>query len=370
MKLTVAAAAALLALPLRAQDTSIQLAPLVPAPKEAAKETAKPTAPKKKKPASGTDRKKAPAKAAPPAPQLQAAQPALAAPPLVKLSNVVGVVAPDALAEALRAVAQAAPQTQAASLIAQLPAGCDDAACVAADGSARKLDQVLVASSGAGAVRVRLFDVLAKQQIGAAEAAATGAQESAAIAQALACKVLAVVPCTGTLEIAHDAAVRVTVDGAPPQESLPAGVHVIEASAGAASSRRTIALLRGETAQLSVDRDLHILAAGESVPAVTPLPGAALAAIPAAPARSPWIHRGGYAALAAGAAVGIAGVIVGAKSRSDLNGAESAYRSTGAYRSSDLGALQSGNSAAKTANVLFAASAACLATGALLTFAF
>ena len=65
-----------------------------------------------------------------------------------------------------------------------------------------------------------------------------------------------------------------------------------------------------------------------------------------------------------------AGVYFGAKSRSDLNRAEAAYRTNGAYQPSDLDALRSGNSAAHTANALLIASGVLLAAGAALTFAF
>ena len=65
------------------------------------------------------------------------------------------------------------------------------------------------------------------------------------------------------------------------------------------------------------------------------------------------------------------GVYFGAKSRSDLNSAESAYRANGnAYQPADLDKLQSGNSAGHTANALFIASGVLAAAGAALAFAF
>jgi hypothetical protein len=70
--------------------------------------------------------------------------------------------------------------------------------------------------------------------------------------------------------------------------------------------------------------------------------------------------------LAAGA-----GVYFGAKSKSDLDKADSGYRANGgAYQPADLQALQSGNSAAHTANALYIVSGVLLVAGAALTFAF
>ena len=65
------------------------------------------------------------------------------------------------------------------------------------------------------------------------------------------------------------------------------------------------------------------------------------------------------------------GAYFGAKSRSYLNDAESAYRANGnAYTPAGLDKLRSGNSAGHTANALFIASAVLAAAGAALTFAF
>src|SRR5207253_3243968 len=67
----------------------------------------------------------------------------------------------------------------------------------------------------------------------------------------------------------------------------------------------------------------------------------------------------------------VAGAYFGAKSRSDLNDAESAYRANGnAYTPAGLDKLRSGNSAGHTANALFIASGILVAAGVALTFAF
>jgi predicted neuraminidase len=77
--------------------------------------------------------------------------------------------------------------------------------------------------------------------------------------------------------------------------------------------------------------------------------------------------------VAAGTAVAVAavGTYFGLKSKSEIDSAESAYRNNGnAWTSSDLDTLNSGNSKAKTANVLFIASGILLAASAGLILAF
>jgi hypothetical protein len=70
-------------------------------------------------------------------------------------------------------------------------------------------------------------------------------------------------------------------------------------------------------------------------------------------------------------AAAAAGSYFGLKSHSDLNQAESNYRTNGgAYRPGDLQTLSSGNSSATRANALFAASAVLAAAGAVLILAF
>jgi hypothetical protein len=103
-----------------------------------------------------------------------------------------------------------------------------------------------------------------------------------------------------------------------------------------------------------------------------PAPVAAVTGAPPAPApRSNWQKPTALAALGAGIAVAATGVYFGAKSHSDLNNAENAFHSNGgAFLPADVETLNSGNSAAKTANILFVVSGALLATSALVAFAF
>src|SRR5437764_14440392 len=84
----------------------------------------------------------------------------------------------------------------------------------------------------------------------------------------------------------------------------------------------------------------------DAAPAAASLPAAAIAS-DAGPAPAPrrWTKPAGYAALGLGAVAAGAGIYFGAKSRSELNDAESAYRANGGvYRSGDASLLSSGNS--------------------------
>ena len=92
--------------------------------------------------------------------------------------------------------------------------------------------------------------------------------------------------------------------------------------------------------------------------------------MPAPAPRRTWTRTASYATAGAAVAAAAVGLWFGAKSRSDLDRAESGYRANGAYQPADLDALQSGNSKAHTANALFIASGALLAASAVLTFAF
>ena len=335
-----------------AQAQELELAPLVPkAPwlkKNQKPAQAKKT--KKKKPAApqATEMKPgAPFVASPPpplalpplvpvkppaAPPPEAALP-LALPPLVPLSPVqtppplvVSALAVllqnDGLLDAksaaqvqdgLQGVAKIAPLTRAAPPAAQPAQPCADDACLASLGAAQKLDQLLVASYARGTLRLKLIDVAAKKSVSEAEQAAVPPEQARAWAEALACRLLVPAGC------------------AAPLGKIPAPLP----------------------------------------PRV--VPAAAIATAPAAPAARGrgWKRPTAFTTLGVGAAVAAAGLYFGARSHSDIDKAETAFRANGgAYRTADISALNSGNSAARTANTLFAVSGVLLATTALITFAF
>ena len=102
-----------------------------------------------------------------------------------------------------------------------------------------------------------------------------------------------------------------------------------------------------------------------------PAPPAALSE-GTAPAESPrWGKLAGYGAAGLGAVLLGVATIEGARSSSMLSDAEASFRANGgAYAQRDLPNLQSANSAAHTANLLFLLGGVAVAAGAALLFAF
>jgi hypothetical protein len=99
-------------------------------------------------------------------------------------------------------------------------------------------------------------------------------------------------------------------------------------------------------------------------------PPAAVRSVPAAPQRN-WTRPAGLVSLGLGAAAAAVGMYFGARSKSDLNAAETSFQANGgAYRPGDLDSLHSGNSKAHTANALFIAAGVLAGAGLLLTLAF
>lgn len=284
--------------------------------------------------------------------------------------------------EGLRGVVKAAPLMRLGPVLARPASPCADDACLSAQAAVQGIDQLLVARYAAGGLRVRLLDAGSRKTLSeAAQAQVAGEpQQAAAWAEALACKLLVPAGCSG--EVSADAAegVQLELDGKPLQRgekrTVPVGLHQLTARAGARSSRRALPVTREGAPALTArlfDGEPRLLAAGEPgpQPAARPLPREAVAETPAPAASGGWTRPAGFAALGVGAAVAVAGTYLGVKSHSDLNQAESSFRSNGgAYRPGDLATLNSGNSAARSANVLFLASGLLLAAGAVLTWAF
>ena len=417
-----------LALPARAEDPpALELAPLVPpkapwlkknqteadAKKADAKKAPGPQAKKAKRkkgaPAQlevqpGAPFVAAPPKALPALPPPAVAQPQMSAaelplPPLIQapsapaitLSSVGVLLQNDGLDaasaarvdEGLRGVVEAAPLTRLGPVLARPVKPCTDDACLISQAAVQTMDQLLVATYATGGLRLRLLDVASKKALAEASQAtvAREPQEAAAWAEALACKILVPAGCSGEVSVDASEGVQLELDGKPllrgEKRLVPVGVHQLTARAGGKVAQRALPVSREGALALStrqVDGELRLLAPGETQPVAQPLavqsaPRLATAAAPSAPRR--WTRPAGLATLGAFAAVTVAGIYFGAKSHSDLNHAESSFRTNGgAYRSGDLAALNSGNSAAHTANALFIASGVLLAAGALLTWAF
>ncbi|HEY4729668.1 MAG TPA: hypothetical protein VIH41_00965 [Myxococcales bacterium] len=276
------------------------------------------------------------------------------------------------VAEGLRAVLKLAPSVKD-SVVLDAPQPCTNEACWITAGAAANVGQVIVATFQGGALRVKVVDVATRKQLGQAqrERVSSIADEAAAWAEALACQLLVPAGCTGQVVVDAPEGVELSLDGqvlrSGQSRMVPVGVHTLRIKEGDTLSLRLLPVLHERT---------NALALGPP-PAPTPVaapmaaPVAAIAPAPAPAPRHTWTRTAGYVTAGVAVAAAATGLYFGAKSRSDLNAAESAYRNNGGvYQPSDLNTLQSGNSAAHTANALFIASGVLLAAGAVLTFAF
>ena len=272
------------------------------------------------------------------------------------------------LAVSLRSIAALVPLAREP---VALPAErCDTDACVSALAAAQELDRAVFARVARGVLTVRVLDVtFAKPPAEAAHPAPADGAELRAAAEALACGLLVPIDCTGEAQI-DPAGAAAEIDGKPAamRSTLPVGVHTLVVRSGDSIVRRPLPVVVEKPVAMALRREQG------KVVLLTPDEMAQRAVVSAevpAPTRSRWTRTAGY--VAAGAGIVAAGVAIaeGLHSRSLINDAESGYRANGnVYRPRDLGNLESGNSAAHTANLLFAASGVLLASGLVLAFAF
>jgi len=276
------------------------------------------------------------------------------------------------MAEGLRAVLKLAPSVKDA-VVLDAPQPCTNEACWIMAGAAANVGQVIVAAFQGGALRMKVVDVATRKQLAQAqrERVSSNPDEATASAEALACQLLVPAGCTGQVVVDAPEGVELSLDGQPLRSGqsrmVPVGAHTLRIKEGDTVSTRPLPVLHERTNALALG--------APPVPAPVAAPVAApLAAIAPAPAPAPrrtWTRTAGYVTAGVAVAAAATGLYFGAKSRSDLNAAESAYRNNGGvYQPGDLNTLQSGNSAAHTANALFIASGVLLAAGAVLTFAF
>lgn len=373
------------------QEPQLDLAPLVPAKPPAPAPAEKKKAPKKKRiPAAPKAQAQESQGALPPLALPEARPPVESQLPLAPLApapkppTALGVVvdrssldadAATRIGDGLRTVAKLAPTVKEAAALASPT--CGDDACWADAAAAQKLDQLVIASYAGGAVRLRLIDASARKEVSRAEQPASAdALEAAATAEALLCNLLVPAGCTGEAALDAGEGLVVEVDGRAlargEKRVLPVGVHDLKLSAGSRTAARRLPVLREGAPVLyarQVNGEPRLLTAAELQPRPA-VPVSALAAAPPGSQRK-WTRTAGYAAAGAAVAVAAAGTYFGLKSKSEIDQAESAFRANGgAYRGSDLSALDSGNSKAHTANALFIASGVLLATAAVFTFAF
>jgi hypothetical protein len=293
------------------------------------------------------------------------------------------------VAEGIRAAVKLAPGVKEAVAL-DAPQPCADKPCWVTAGVAGSVDSVVVTTYAARALKIRLVDVTARKVVQEANRrdVSSDAAEATAWAEALVCKLLVPQGCTGEAVVQSGEGITLQLDGVPlasgEKRRVPVGVHVLRVKEATRESVRPLpVLVEGAPPVTIAAREVAtatpppapIVPIAPLVPSITPPEAPAAAAVEAArPMPAPqrtWTRTAGYVAVGAAAITAGVGAYFGAKSRSDLNSAESSYRANGnAYQPADLDKLRSGNSAGHTANALFIASAVLAATGAALTFAF
>jgi hypothetical protein len=280
------------------------------------------------------------------------------------------------MVEGLRAVLKLAPSVKDAVAL-DAPQPCSNQACWITAGAAANVGQVVVAAFQGGTLRMKVVDVATRKQLAQAqrERVSSNPDEATASAEALACQLLVPAGCTGQVVVDAPEGVELSLDGqvlrSGQSRMVPVGVHTLRIKEGDTLSSRPLPVLHERTNALALGAPPAPtpVAAPVATPAAAPV--AAIAPAPAPAPRRTWTRTAGYVTAGVAVAAAATGLYFGAKSRSDLNAAESAYRNNGGvYQPSDLNTLQSGNSAAHTANALFIASGVLLAAGAVLTFAF
>ncbi len=298
----------------------------------------------------------------------------LPAPPLLKLSTQLGVLvqadsAQTALEAGLLSIAALAPLSQHPRLVPRPAQRCGDDACASELGKA--LDELVVASFQAGELRLRVLDIASGQRLGDPQQATVKDVEAVAAAEFLACRVLVPAGCTGELKLSAAPGTSVELDGAvakPGLSRLPVGLHALVVRSGVRSTARTISIVHESPLSLSLPETAE---RSRAAPVAVVAETSAFDQPPKRPPGRSWNKPAGIAVASAGAVAAGFGIYFGARSRSDLGSAEAAYHSNGgSYRTGDVATLNSGNSSARTANLLFAASAVLAGAGALLVFAF
>ena len=275
------------------------------------------------------------------------------------------------ITEGLRGIARLAPAvTEAAAL---LPHACADDGCWAAAGAAQKVDLLAVASYTDGAVGVKLVEVASRKQVGEVQQpVTTDPAEITATAEALLCHLLVPAGCTGEAAVEAGPGVELELDGRPlargEKRLVAVGLHELTLRASGRTGMRSLPVVHEATPP--VHARLRDEPRMDPEPLRPAAPAASLGSTEPAPERK-WTQTAGYVAAGAAVAALAAGAYFGSKSKSDIDQAQSSFRSNGgAYRPSDLAALSSGNSGAHTANAMFLASGVLLATAAVFSFAF
>ncbi|MFL5311408.1 MAG: hypothetical protein ACJ79H_13235 [Myxococcales bacterium] len=272
------------------------------------------------------------------------------------------------LAASLRTIAGLSPLTR--ETVALAAERCEGDACLVTLGAAQPVDEVLFARVSGGALAVRVLDLSGSRPAAEATLPAPALPaELAAAAEALACKLLVPGGCTGDAQIDAPGA-EIQIDGKPaaPRLTLPVGVHSLAVRSGDSLLRRSLPIVHEKPVALALRRSegqLALLTPDEAAQRAI-----ASAEMPAPPPRR-WTRTAGYVAAGVGIVAAAVAVAEGVHSRSLLDQAERGYRANGnVYRPADLANLQSGNSAARAANILFVSGGVLVTSGLLLAFAF
>src|SRR2546426_8174153 len=245
-------------------------------------------------------------------------------------------VAAARVSDGLRAVLELAPSVKN-TVALRAPEPCANEACWVVAGAAGNVERVLVAAYWAQTLRLRVLDVARRKQTsqGHREAVPPEPAEAAAWAEAIACKMLVLAGCFGEARVEAPPGIELELAGRrlQPGESrtLPVGVHTLKVKEGGTVSTRSVPVLLEGTPPVSIAPALALAPLTPSAPAAAPV-AAAPAAAPAAavtstqpppPPRRSWTRTAAYVTAGAAVAVAAAGIYFGAKSKSDLDQAES-----------------------------------------------
>src|SRR5437870_96941 len=215
--------------------------------------------------------------------------------------------------DGIRVAAKLAPGVKEA-LALDAPHPCADKACWVTAGVARSVDQVVVATSAARTLKVRLVDGKARKvgQEANRPDVSSDAAEAAGWAEALVCKLLVPAGCTGEAVVQGGEGIALQLDGTPlsagEKRRVPVGVHVLRVKEGSRESVRPLPVLVEGTPVVTIAAPevasakpppASVVPIAPLVPPVTPpsaAPAAAVEAVPAAPSPSRgWPRPAGYA---------------------------------------------------------------------------
>ncbi len=287
----------------------------------------------------------------------------------------------------MRGIAFQAPMSQYPMVLRATPeAACaaDDDPCFIAKGAKEGADTVIVAvaeRSAAGiTMHLRELSIFGRRRVSEKQIESPDERISLkAATEGLLCKMIVPAGCTnellidvGRADLLYDGRVLPKGNTVPMRLALPVGLAPLSAREGGRTGpTRLVPVLREKMTGVA----LTVRPDGDGLPALATLseldhpPAPSAATIAQAAHRRALVGKvAGFGVAGAGVVVLAAGFIEGLHAHSLLSQSQSAYDShPGAWASSELSTLHNGNSAARTANILFIAGGIAAAAG--LTFA-